>query len=451
MTASPDPSPPAAGRADGPGLSDLRARLAAAEGPVWITVGTLLDGSSRAPWRDAHLVYDTGAIRHVGGPDHPPPRECLGPGRSEPHLRLPGWTVLPGLVDAHAHLVLEGGETDPEHRRRHLRQSPPALLDDARRRARRLVGLGVTAVRDAGDNKGVGLTLSRECRRAAAPGAAAPPLPWIESPGPALHHRGSYGAFVGEAIEDHRSLVDCVASRVHSGAQRIKLLVSGVIDFELGRVDVPPQMSAEEVAALAGAARARGRPVFAHASGPEGIGHALAGEIESVEHGYFVTHEQLTRMRDRRIAWVPTFAPVQAQIDHAGALGWRTPVIDQLRRILDDHARSLVHAAAIGVTVLAGSDAGSYGVPHGRGLLRELALMERAGMGSLDVLSAATGTSADHLELGEGWGRLRPGRGARFILTERSPLETVAHLDRDAVVVFDGQPVDPPDPSRPGL
>lgn len=100
--------------------------------------------------------------------------------------------------------------------------------------------------------------------------------------------------------------------------------------------------------------------------------------------------------------------------------------------------------------VIAGSDAGSYGVPHGRGLLRELELMEQAGMRSLDVLSAATGVSASHLGLGDRLGCLRPGHRSHMILTERDPLETVTHLGRDEVRMLDGQVLRPPEPAPPG-
>jgi imidazolonepropionase-like amidohydrolase len=308
----------------------------------------------------------------------------------------------------------------------------------------------VTAVRDASDNRGVGLALSRESRSSGEKGPE-DVLPRVDSPGPAIHHRGSYGGFIGEAIEAQPSLEACVESRIRAGARRLKLMVSGVIDFREGRVTTPPQMSAEEVRTLVRAARERRRPVFAHASGPEGVETALAGDIESVEHGYFVTSDQLARMRDRRIAWVPTFAPVQAQLDHADVLGWDGPVIAHLQRILDGHARALRHAAEIGVPVLAGSDAGSFGVPHGRGLLLELALMEKAGMRTLDVLAAASGVSATHLGLGERLGAVLPGRRPRFILTGGRPLETVTALGREEVVIFDGRVLHPPKtaPSSP--
>jgi len=438
--------------AEGPRLSQVVERLAAASRnePVWITVGTLVDGASTTALREAHLVYDAETIRHVGDRDHPPPRECLSPGRSEPDVRLPRWTVLPGLLDAHAHLFLEGGELDLERRRRHVRRTAAELLADARRRAQRLVGLGVMGVRDAGDARGVGLALSQECRAPRRDSSEAV-LPWVESPGAAIHHRGSYGRFIGEPIEDHTSLEACVESRIRSGAQRVKLMVSGLIDFEKGRVDVPAPMSAAEVRTLCAAARARGRAAFAHASGREGIDNALAGDVESVEHGFFVTHEQLARMRDRRIAWVPTFAPVRAQLELADVLGWRPPTIDQIRSILDEHAESLRHAAETGVIVLAGSDAGSIGVAHGRGLLRELELMERAGMRSLDVLNSATGVSATHLGLDHQLGCLRTGHRPRMILTERDPLESVTHLGQDEIRLFDGRVLSAPHPDPPGL
>src|SRR5207248_11424643 len=110
---------------------------------------------------------------------------------------------------------------------------------------------------------------------------------------------------------------------------------------------------------------------FAHASGDKGIEHAVEGGVDSIEHGFFIRPDQLARMRDRQIAWVPTFAPVQAQVEHAAEMGWDQTIVSNLRQILEQHAASLIKAAELGVRIIAGSDAGSYGVPHGHGLLRE--------------------------------------------------------------------------------
>src|SRR5439155_12884005 len=99
-------------------------------------------------------------------------------------------------------------------------------------------------------------------------------------------------------------------------------------------------------------------------SGPEGIEHSIEGGVNTVEHGFFITENQLAKMRDRGIAWVPTFAPVQLQIDRAADLGWDDTVVSHLKRIIESHRRMLTLAHERGVAIVAGSDAGSCGVPH---------------------------------------------------------------------------------------
>jgi imidazolonepropionase-like amidohydrolase len=304
----------------------------------------------------------------------------------------------------------------------------------------------VGAVRDAGDKHRVGLTLAREAKEHQGKLAQAP---YIDSPGAAIHHRGRYGAFMGQPIEDHASLAACVASRVAEGADRIKLLVSGIINFKVGKVTTPPQMPAGEVRALISAARALGRQTFAHASGAEGVENSIEGGVTTVEHGFFITNDQLARMRDRRIGWVPTFAPVQLQIDRAAELGWNDEVVGHLERIIDAHRDSLRKAEQIGVPIIAGSDAGSCGVPHGIGLIDALCHMEAAGLSPLAVLRSATAASADMLNFAEPVGRLAPGRRARFILTRHDPLQTVSNLRREKTILFDAHVVAAPDDLDP--
>ena len=401
--------------------------------PVWLKVGTLLDGTDTAPRRDAHLVYNAAGIVFVGDAMQTPPRALLRPGQERPDVDAPDATVLPGLIEAHAHLFLEGGELELAKRAEYLKRPAADLLASARERLARLVRLGIVAVRDAGDRHGVGLALSRLDRS-----AARPLMPYLDSPGAAIHHRGRYGGFMGEPLEDFPSPRDCVAGRVAAGADRIKVIPTGIIDFKQGRVTTEPQMTAAELTALARAAREFDRQTFAHASGDTGIDRVIAAGIDSVEHGFFVRDDQLAQMRDRRIAWVPTFAPVQVQVDHADRMGWDATVVANLRRILEQHAASLVRAHEAGVLLIAGSDAGSCGVAHGVGLLGELELMERAGLPALAVINAATGVPAGRLAFRENFGRIVPGALSRFIFTRHSPLQTVANLRKPRQIVFDG-------------
>lgn len=423
------------------GLADI---LQATSGPVWLQVGTVIRGTAEAPLKDAHAVYGRDGFHYVG--ETPPPAASRRAGQTAPDAVLPRHTVLPGLIEAHAHLFLEGGEENPAKRAAYLQQDNATLLALAEARLSRLLALGVIAVRDAGDNNGVGLALQARYRR-----ADRAPMPYLDSPGAAIFHEKRYGKFMGRPLEEYPSIPACVDGRIAEGAYRIKLLATGIINFEQGAVTTKPQMPVEELTEFVRAARARGRQTFVHCSGHDGVTNCIGARVDTIEHGFFVDAGQLARMRDADIAWVPTFAPVQFQVDRPEACGWSKEICANLRRILDGHAASLVKAAELGVRIIAGSDAGSHGVPHGRGLLDELVLMEQAGLSALRVIHAATGAAAARLGFAEKFGELRAGAKARFILTEADVRATVANLRQPKTVVFDGAVFGAGDDARPGL
>ena len=343
--------------------------------PIWLHVGTMLDGTSAHAARDVHIVYSATEILFVGRDGQLPPRDKIRDGQSAPDLSEPDAVVLPGLVEAHAHLFLDGGELNADVRAAYLQQPPEKLLALAIERLPKLVKLGLAGVRDAGDKDGVGLALSKLYKS-----AQHPLMPYYESPGAAIHHKGRYGTFMSDALENHASLRACVESRVNAGADRIKIIPTGIINFKKAAVTSEPQMTTEEVRQLTDAAKSFGRQSFAHASGDVGIDRAIDGGVDSIEHGFFLRDDQLAKLRDLRTAWVPTFAPVQEQVDHADIMGWDAEITANLRKILARHGETLVKAHELGVLIVAGSDAGSYGVAHGTGFLYELELMERAGL-----------------------------------------------------------------------
>lgn len=397
----------------------------------WLQVGTLIDGVSSSPLRDAHLVSNSEEILYLGS--SPPPPHLVGE-RSTPDRSLPNHTILPGLVEAHAHLFLEGAELDPAKRKAYLEQSPTLLLAKAILRLEKLLKLGVCAYRDAGDKDGIGIALSKLYRS-----PSHPSMPYVDSPGAAIHHAGRYGSFMAQPIEDHPDPAAVVENRIQAGAYRIKLIPTGIINFQKGAVTAKPQMSLEELAAFVAAAKSRSRQTFAHASGDDGIELAIEAGVDSIEHGFFIRDDQLAKLRDRNIAWVPTFAPVQIQVDEAERMGWDNQIVSNLQHILDRHAASLDKANQLGVQIIAGSDAGSYGVAHGLGFLYELELMQRAGLSPLQVIKAATGASSRRLAFSEPIGILKPGYKPRFLLTEHNPLSTVSNLRLPKETHFDGK------------
>ncbi|MBE7539479.1 MAG: amidohydrolase family protein [Opitutaceae bacterium] len=409
---------------------------------VWLRVGRLFDGhESRGV---SHLVFNRQNIRHVGDT---PAAALVRPGQTSPDLDLPDCTVLPGLVEAHAHLFLEGGELAPERRADQLKLDDDELFARAEFRLERLLRLGIVAVRDAGDRNGVGLRLQRRCRSAER-GA----MPCVDSPGAAIHHQGRYGSFMATPLEDQGGIEAAVAARIAQGAHHIKLLATGIINFEKGAVTARPQMPAEELTRAVAASRAQGRQTMVHCSGHDGVDNCIAARVDTIEHAYFVDRDQLALMRDLDIAWVPTLAPVQFQLDRADILGWSETVRANLQRILEAHAARLSDAADLGVRIVAGSDAGSHGVAHGHGFLRELELMEQAGLSAERVLRSATGDASARLHPSEPAGVIAPGCPARFILTEAPVLQSVRHLRAPAVVCFDGVILSGgDDPGQPGM
>ncbi|HVU26399.1 MAG TPA: amidohydrolase family protein [Verrucomicrobiae bacterium] len=415
---------------------------ATGERKIWLRVGTLLDGVSTKPLRNANIVYDKNEILFFG--ENLPAANLLNPNQRAPDLDLPEFTLLPGLIEAHAHFFLEGGELNADKRAAYLKQTPEKLLEFAKTRLEKLVRRGIIAVRDAGDKDGVGLALSKFVE--ATPSshqfygdeASRPLAPYVDSPGAAIHHQGRYGSFMAEPIENFTSFRACVESRVKAGADRIKLIPTGIINFKQGAVTTEPQMTTDEIRELVAAAKSFGKQTFAHASGDSGIDRAIDGGVDSIEHGFFVRDDQLAKMRDRQIAWVPTFAPVQEQVDHADLMGWDSEVISNLKKISEQHAKSLVRAHEMGVQIIAGSDAGSYGVAHGIGFLNELELMERAGLSPLAVINSATGVSSNRLAFKEKFGQIKVGFRSRFILTRHSPLEKTSNLRKQKFVVFNG-------------
>lgn len=277
-------------------------------------------------------------------------------------------------------------------------------------------------------------------------------MPYVDAPGAAINRQGRYGSFMSRPMEEQGTPAGAVADRVAAGAHRIKLIATGIINFEKGAVTAKPQMPAVELTEFVAAARAHGQQTMVHCSGNDGVANCIAAKVDSIEHGFFVDDAQLAQLRDLDIAWVPTFAPVQFQVDRAAELGWSDQVRDNLQRILDGHARSLARASELGVRIVAGSDAGSHGVAHGWGFLRELELMQRAGLSAAQVLHSATGASAQRLGYAEKMGVLAAGAKARFLVTAHDVVSDVTALRKPKAVVFDGAVhTHGDDPAVPGL
>ena len=344
---------------------------------------------------------------------------AIGPANPEVRPDVEAAFVMPGLVEAHAHIFLDGGETDFAVRTEYLKADPETMVATARANVTRAASRGVTLVRDAGDRFGVNDRIRAELAGDPATSVR------LRSPGLGVKRPRRYGGFMARDVDDGVDPTATIEAIVES-ADDVKVILTGIIDFETGTVKGPPQFSVPELRAIVAAAHRAGKRTFAHCSGLDGLEVAVEAGIDSIEHGFFMTRDILVRMAEKHIAWVPTVSPVHFQWARPDLAGWSAATIGTLRRILDDHLDRIALADRLGVVLVAGSDAGSPGVPHGDGLVDEIFHLLDAGLSTTSALTAATTRPR------RAWGldpaSIRRGHPAELVALTASPFHDSAAL-----------------------
>jgi imidazolonepropionase-like amidohydrolase len=345
--------------------------------------------------------------------------------------RLPvtrGGFLMPGLVDAHAHLFLDGAPTDGPTRSAHLKKPLEELTEAARQSARQSLACGVTLVRDAGDRHGINNRVRDEA-------ATESSMARVRSGGLGVKRPKRYGAFMAMDVEDADGILNSV-QKLAADNDEIKLILTGIIDFDAGAVTDEPQFDLESAKLVVNTARAHGRKTFAHCSGEKGLAIAARAGVGSIEHGFFMTRETLAIMRDNQVAWTPTFCPVHFQWAHPEAVGWSDNTVGNLRRILDRHSEHLRLADEMGITLLMGTDAGSMGVEHGYAMFEEIDRYLEAGLSLEKTLAAATSAARRHF--GHPHPLLQEGAPFEAVLLDESPLERREALKKPRKVWLTG-------------
>lgn len=327
--------------------------------------------------------------------------------------------LMPGLVEAHCHLFLDGGELDLKKRSEYLKASFDEMMLVAHANVAANLAAGVTLIRDAGDKYGVNHRVRQESEK----GEGLTPL--VRSPGLGVRKPKRYGGFMAREVETRDEIVAAVKDLLKTGDE-LKILLTGIIDFESGSVKGTPQFDVEECKLIVQTAHDLGRRTFAHCSGLAGLEVAAAAGVDSVEHGFFMTRNILEILAEKQIAWVPTFSPVHDQWEHPEIVGWSDETISHLRAILDAHLEHVAMAAEMGVPVVVGSDAGSLGVVHGKAVIDEIFFLQQAGLSLEKSLNAAT--SLPRRLWGNDSTDIQSGNQAEFITLENSPFEDPENL-----------------------
>jgi imidazolonepropionase-like amidohydrolase len=322
--------------------------------------------------------------------------------------------LMPGLVDAHCHLFLDGGVLDFKKRSEYLKASTDEMMNVARKNVRESLARGITLIRDAGDKYNINHSIKEEISRT--PGCQ----PVIRSPGLGLRRPKRYGSFFASEVHTNKDIVRYIKA-LSDKSDDLKIILTGIINFEAGGVNGGPQFDLESLRLIVKTALDCKLPTFAHCSGMAGLELAVEAGVDSIEHGFFIDRTILERMAEKNIAWVPTFSPLQFQWERPDIAGWAENTVENLRKIIESHKDSIVLADEVGVSIVAGSDAGSQGVRHGDALINELFFLLESGLPLETVLRSATSTPRKLW--GETSADLVPGNQANFVALGGDPFQ----------------------------
>jgi imidazolonepropionase-like amidohydrolase len=391
----------------------------------------LLDGLGGPPRERTSISIEDGRISAIGNATADPV-----PGA----IDLGGRTVMPGLIDAHAHL---SSDTD-----RSPGFGPPPLLhgDDPRppelgyfilaAMARALLTAGITTVRDVGSYGGEAIVLRRAVDLGIVEG------PRIRSCGRILSATSPgariFGTMYREA-DGPWEMRRAVREQIRDGADYLKIMATGARSVE--REDPEPaQMTRDEVAAVVDEAHRMGYRVAAHAEGLGGARIAVEEGVDTIEHGLSLHRapELLVRMAERGIVLVPTLSTFVDLADRF-ADAFTPRLVEQAKRQADDAHATLRAAHAAGVTLAMGYDSGPPGATA-----TELLRMAEGGIGTAAAIRAATSGSAQALGLATEIGSVEVGKAADLLVIDGDPLADPAILldpARRWLVLQAGRPV----------
>ncbi len=409
------------------------ADLAAAQ-PAPVTIikaGTLIDGRSSEGRRNQTIVIRGNRIESVGGDLATPAGARV--------IDLSNMTVLPGMIDTHTHIFLQGEDPALGGYDIQLLKFPLAYrAARATVSARRALEQGFTTIRDV-ETEGAGYG-DVGIKMAISEGRIPGPRMFVVTR--AISTTGGYNleGYAPEIeVPKGAQLIDGPAEarkaareQLDHGADWIKVYMThrSWVDKQ-GDLASQPTLTLEEIKAITDEAHGWKKKVACHAYGGEGLHRALDGGCDSIEHGLDLDDAAIAQMVRQGTWLVPTLA---VYYDHNAPAD--TPAGQRDRKRVAVHGPSFQRAMKAGVKIAFGTDVGGF--PWEEPIAREFGRMVEFGMSPMDAVRSATSRAAEMLGMGGELGVIAPGAYADVIAVGGDPLRDVNALKDVRFVMKDG-------------
>lgn len=412
--------------------------LPAADEVTVLRAARLIDGRSDRVITPGVVVVRGNRIEQVGG---------AAPAGATV-IDLGDATLLPGLIDAHTHLLLQGDVTQEDYDVQLFKESLPYRALRASRAAKMALERGFTTMRDIG-NEGAMYT-DVDVKRAIDNGVI--PGPRLQVATRALSTTGAYGPSgyapeiiyprgvqLVDGVEDGRK---AVREQVGNGADWIKIYVDRAYYLlPDGSLNSVPTFTLEEVRAIVDEAHRLRRKVAAHAMARPGLENALAAGVDSIEHGIAIPDDLLDRMKAQGVYLSPTRTVVEFVSPGRAAAGGA--IWGEIPKFSRD---TLARAVRKGVKVAFGTDAGGF--PWEESQAKEFTHYVDAGMTPMAAIKSATIVAAEMMNMHDRVGTLEKGKLADIVAVPGNPLQDITALERVSFVMKDGSVVRNSVPSR---
>lgn len=386
--------------------------------------GNVIIGNGRVVEKGM-VVVDGKLVKFVG------PSKKYPPLKKDTVFDVSGKTVLPGLIDAHIHICVDGS---PDPITSLLKDSIPQITLKAADHARRTLEAGVTTVRDMGGKDYIDLAIRDGIESGILQG------PRMLCSGKLVCMTGGHGWQFGREANGVDEVRAAVREQLRAGADLIKLMATGGI-MTKGVEPGSTQFTLEELIAGVEEARKAGRRTATHAQGTEGIKNALWAGINSIEHGFFLDDEAIGLLLDMKAFVVPTLCAPYHIIKAGVRRGVPAYAVEKSRKVMKSHWESVKKARKAGVPIAMGTDAGTPFNRHGENL-KEMELLVKVGFTPMEAVIAATKTASEALGLGDKIGTLEKGKLADVVIIHEDPLENIGvlqHKEKIMAIMKEGR------------